>query len=60
MKVIDLLACPSCGNALTGGEFCNLRCRRMSEATKNRKTGKHERIAKLVIGLKAKAATAGR
>ena len=28
MKVIDYLSCPNCGNSLTGGELCNLGCRR--------------------------------
>jgi len=44
MKIVDYLA----------GEL------KREEAMKTRKAGKHERVAKLVVSLQAKAAKAGR
>jgi hypothetical protein len=50
MKVIDLLSCPNCGEPATGGEFCNLSCRREWEEKQQSKTraAKHARMRGLV------------
>jgi len=53
MKVTDYLACPNCGNVLTGGELCNLGCRREWEEKQQSKTraAKHARMRGLVQNL---------
>jgi hypothetical protein len=53
MKVTDYLACPNCGNGLTGGELCNLGCRREWEEKQQSKTraAKHARMRGLVQSL---------
>ncbi len=46
MKLTDYLACPNCGNGLTGAELCNLGCRREWEEKQQSKTraAKHARM----------------
>ena len=50
MKIIDYLACPNCGNNLTGGELCNLGCRRemVEKQQTEARAAKHARMRGLV------------
>jgi len=53
VKVVDYLACPNCGSPITGGEPCNLTCRREWERKEKTETraAKHERMRGLVQNL---------
>lgn len=48
--IVDLLACPNCGCFFTGGEFCNLSCRREWEEKQQSqaRAAKHARMRGLV------------
>lgn len=53
MKIVDHLACPNCGEPVTGGEFCNLSCRReLAEKQRSEaRAAKHARMRGLVQNL---------
>jgi hypothetical protein len=53
MKAVDFLACPNCGSPISGGEPCNLTCRReLAEIQKAEvRAAKHVRMRGLVQGL---------
>ena len=50
MEIIDCLSCPACGSPITGGEPCNLSCRRELAEKQQSKTraAKHARMGELV------------
>jgi hypothetical protein len=53
VTVVDYLSCPNCGSPITGGELCNLTCRReLAEKQKaETRAAEHARMRSLVQGL---------
>jgi hypothetical protein len=45
---VDYLSCPNCGEPISGGELCNLQCRREWEEKQQARAAKHARMGELV------------